>query len=124
GGLVEGRAAAVGQRGGERVRAGGGLGGPAARRTGRVEVDLPAPVARPPAALVGGLAQRDAVEPGAQAGLAVESADVAEDLEEDLLGDVGGVGGVLQAARDQRVERLVVLVDQLGEGLLGAALKL
>ena len=41
----------------------------------RVEGDLRKLVPRPPTALVGGLAQGDAVEPGAQGGLAVESRD-------------------------------------------------
>ena len=54
----------------------------------------------------------------------MEAANAAEDLEKDILRDVGGVGGILQAARDQRVELLVVSVDQLRKGLLGAALKL
>ena len=53
----------------------------------------------------------------------MESADVAEDLEEDFLGDVGGVGGVLQAARNEGVERLRVLGDEEREGLFGALLE-
>ena len=47
----------------------------------------------------------------------MEAADVAEDLDEDILGDVGGVGRVLQAARDLGVKGLVVSRDQFGEGL-------
>ena len=55
--------------------------------------------------------------------VAVEAADAAEDLDEDFLGDVGGVGGIVQAAGDEGVERLVVLGDEQGEGLLGAGLE-
>ena len=42
--------------------------------------------------------ERDAIEPGAQTGFAMEAANAAEDLDEDFLGDVGGVGGVVEAA--------------------------
>ena len=90
---------------------------------GGVDADLLAFVAGPPAALVGGLVQGDAVEPGAQAGVAVELADAAEDLDEDFLGDVGGVGGVVEAAADEGVEGLVILGDEHAEGLLGAGLE-
>ena len=90
---------------------------------GGVDGDLLLFVARPPAALVGGFAQSDAVEPGAQAGFAVEAANAAEDLDEDFLGDVGGVGGVVEAAGDQRVERLMILRDEQSERLLGAGLE-
>ena len=64
--------------------------------------------------------ERDAIEPGAQTGFAVEAANAAEDLDEDLLGDVGGVGGVVEAACDQRVERLMILGDENAKRLLGA----
>ena len=87
-------------------------------------VSLLALVAVPPAALVAGLMQGDAVDPGAEAGVAAEAGDVAEDLDEDLLGDVGGVGRVAEVARDQRVDRMAVLRDEQGKGLLGAGLQL
>ena len=67
--------------------------------------------------------QGDAIEPGAQAGVAVEAANAAEDLDEDFLGDVGGVGRVVEAARDQRIERLMILRDENGERVLGAGLE-
>ena len=80
-------------------------------------------VARPPAALVAGFVEGDAVDPGAQAGVSVEGGDVAEDLDEDFLGDIGGVGRVAQAAGDEGVERTAVLGDEQSEGLLGAGLE-
>ena len=54
----------------------------------------------------------------------MKAADVAEDFEEDFLGDVGGVCGVLEGADDDGVDGLVVLGDELGEGLLGAGFEL
>jgi hypothetical protein len=48
----------------------------------------------PPAALVRRFAQRDAVDPGTQRRLAVKSANSAEDLHENFLGQIGGVGGL------------------------------
>src|SRR5450631_2072565 len=53
----------------------------------------------PPAFLIGGLMDGNAIDPGLQAGVAVEVADAAKDFEEDFLGEVGGVGGVNDAAR-------------------------
>ncbi len=54
----------------------------------------------------------------------MKAADIAEDLDEDLLRDIGGVGRVLQAADDQRIDGLVILGDQLRKRLLGAGLEL
>src|SRR5260370_28289299 len=78
----------------------------------RVNGDLLLFVARPPASLVGGLPESNAIEPGAQAGFAMEAANAAKDLDEDFLGDVGGVGGGVGASRDQRIERLRILRSQ------------
>ena len=55
--------------------------------------DFLAFMASPPAALIAGLAQRDAVDPGAQAGLPVKPADPAVNLDEDVLGQVGASAG-------------------------------
>ncbi len=86
--------------------------------------DFLALVAAPPAALIGGFMQGDAVDPGAQAGVAMKIADAAVDLDEDILGDVGGFAGVGNGARDERVERAVILSDQRGEGLFRPCLQL
>jgi len=45
----------------------------------------------PPAPLIQSLMQSDAVNPRSQGRLAVERSDSAEDLDEDVLGEVGGV---------------------------------
>ncbi len=116
--MLVGALAVVGEQGGERgsvVLVGEG---------GTVDRDFLAFVPAPPAALVGGLVEGDAVEPGAQRGSAGEGADGAEDLEEDVLGDVGGVGRVVEAAGDEGVERLVVVGDEQGEGVFGAGFEL
>ena len=116
-GAVEGRSVA----GGEGVGEAEGLGVVAGLRDeGCVDGEFLAFVAGPPAALVAGLVQGDAIDPGAQAGVAVEGGDVAEDLDEDLLGDVGGVGWVAQAAGDEGVDGVAVLGDEQGKGLLRA----
>ena len=70
-----------------------------------LDSDLLALVAAPPAALVGGFVQGDAVDPGAEAGFAMEVGDAAVDLNEDVLGDVGGFAGIGDGARDERIER-------------------
>ena len=68
--------------------------------------------------------QSDAVEPGAETGVAVESTDVAEDLDEDLLSKVGGVDWIVDAARNKRVERQMILRDEKGKGPFRAGLEL
>jgi hypothetical protein len=75
-------------------------------------------VAAPPAALVQSFMQSDAVDPGAQGRLRVEGADVAEDFDEDFLGEVGGVGGVANGAGEQAVDGLVVAGDEPRERFL------
>jgi hypothetical protein len=68
--------------------------------------------------------ESDAVDPCLQAGVAVEAADAAEDLQKNFLRDIGGVAGILQAAGDDGVDGLVILGDEQGEGCLGAGLQL
>lgn len=70
---------------------------------------------RPPAPLIAGLVDGNTIQPRTEAGLAVEAANIAEDFNEDFLGDIGGVGGVLQAARNERVKRLRILTDEYGK---------
>ena len=45
--------------------------------------------------------QRNPVKPCAQTSPTVEAANIAKDFYEDFLGDVGGVGWVLETARNQ-----------------------
>ena len=115
-GVVVGRAAAVGEGGAEAKGFVAVVAFVRAQR--RVDGELLALVPAPPAALVAGFVERDAVKPGAQAGLAMEAADAAEDFDEDFLGYVRGVGRVLQAARDEGKERLRILGDEQAERLL------
>ena len=91
---------------------------------GRVDGDLLLFVARPPASLVGGFPESDAIEPGAQTGFAMKAANAAKDLDEDFLGDVGGVGRIVEAARNQRIDRLMILRDEEGKRRLGAGFKI
>src|ERR1700722_18694941 len=79
--------------------------------------DFLALVASPPAALVAGLAQGDAINPGAQAGVAIKSANPAVNLDEDILGQVSRVRYVRNGARNQAVYGLVILRDQPCERL-------
>ena len=85
--------------------------------------DLLLLMAHPPAALVGCLAQRNAINPGPQRRLAVKTADAAEDLDENFLGEVGSVGAVAHGARQQRINRLMVVRDQPGKRLFRAGSK-
>ena len=68
--------------------------------------------------------QGDAVDPGAQAGVAVEAADAAVDLDEDILCDVSGFAGIGDGAGDERIEGRVILGDQRGKCLLRTGLQL
>src|ERR1700735_1062365 len=74
--------------------------------------DFLALVTPPPAALVAGLAQGDAIDPSAQTGISVEAADAAVDLDKDVLGQVSGVRGIGNGARNQAVDGLMILGDQ------------
>ena len=55
-------------------------------------------VPEPPAPLVGGFMDRNAIDPGFQAGIGIEILDTAKNFDEDLLGGVGGVGRIVQNA--------------------------
>ncbi len=80
-------------------------------------------VAPPPAALVAGLAQCNAIDPGAQTGVSVEAANAAVNLDEDVLGQVSGVRGVWNGARNQAVDGLMILGDQPGKRFLRTGLQ-
>src|SRR5207245_10887269 len=66
---------------------------------------------------------RNAVDPGLQAGLAVEVFHTSEDLQEDFLCGIGGISRIGDDAVYQAVNRLVKLADQPGIGVLGAGLE-
>src|SRR5215472_16937183 len=69
---------------------------------------FPALVAEPPASLVVSLVDGDAVEPGLQTAVPVDTLYAAEDLQKNCLRRVGDVRGVGEAAVDQTVDRLVI----------------
>ena len=66
---------------------------------------------------------RNAVDPGLQAGLAVEVFHSSEDLQEDFLCGIGGISRIGDDPVYQAVNRLVKLADQPGVGVLGAGLE-
>ena len=74
-------------------------------------------VTAPPAALVAGFTQRDAINPGTQAGISVEAANAAVDLDEDFLRQIGRVSrsGIVRA---QAINGLVIFGDQPRKRLL------
>ena len=89
----------------------------AVRRDVRIERDLigavtPAPEPVAVARLIDG----DAVDPGAQARLAAEAADGAEDAQEDLLREVERLVAVAQQVDRQLHDHPLMLGDELGAG--------
>src|SRR5713226_3340161 len=77
----------------------------------------------PPAAPVGSLVYRNPVHPSLQAGLAVEMLHPPEDLEENFLRGVGGIGWIRYNAINQAIDRLVELANQPGVCLLRTRLQ-
>jgi len=88
-----------------------------------VECDFATFVPGPPAALVAGLVESYAVNPSAERGITVEATNATVNFDEDFLGDVGGIGGVMQTAGDKGVDGLMELGDELVEGFLGPGLQ-
>src|ERR1700759_1817289 len=80
--------------------------------------DFLAFVAAPPAALVAGLAQGDAVNPGSQAGVTVKSANPPVNLDEDILGQISRVRWIGNGTCDDAVYGLMIFRDQPCERLL------
>src|SRR5438445_13051823 len=80
-------------------------------------------MAVPPAAAVRSFRHRNSVDPGLQAGLAVEGFHCSEDLQEDFLCGIGGISRSGDDAVYQAVNRLVKLADQPGVGVFGAGLE-
>src|SRR5947209_18039710 len=81
-------------------------------------------MAVPPAAAVRSFMHRNAVDPGLQAGLAVEVFHSSEDLQEDFLCGIGGISRFGDDAVYQAVMRLVKMADPPGVGVLGGGLGL
>ena len=75
-------------------------------------------VPEPPAPLIGRLMNSDSVKPGLQARLPVEAFHSPKDLEKHLLGGVGRVGRIAQNAVHEAIDRLVIMRDQPGVGVL------
>jgi hypothetical protein len=57
------------------------------------------------------------MEPGGESGLASEAADLAEEMEEGLLGHVLGFRDVAEHSEAERVDATLVEGVELGEGL-------
>src|SRR5271170_3534003 len=68
--------------------------------------------------------QGNAVHPGLQARFAMETTDAAKDFDEDILGHVSGVCGILQHARNDAIDWLVIGRDQPRKSLFRARLEL
>ena len=93
----------------------------AVRRDVLIERHLIGAVAPPPEAVaVARLVDGDAVDPGAEARLAAEAMDGAEDAEEDFLREVERLVAVAQQVDRQLDDHALVLGDQLGTGRLVA----
>src|SRR5439155_15022538 len=60
------------------------------------------------------LVHRDAIDPGAQARLAAEAVDGAEDAEEDFLGEVERLVAVAQQVHRELHDHALVLGNQIG----------
>ena len=86
---------------------------------------LPAMAPSPPALPVAGLIDDDAVDPGAEGGLAAEAVDGAEDPEEHFLREVQGFVVIAQQVQRQLVDHALMLAHELRAGVFvarGAAL--
>src|SRR5262249_589468 len=85
-----------------------------------IERHLVGAMAAPPEPMtVASLIHRDTIDPGAQAGLAAETVNRAEDAQEHFLWEVGRLGAVAQQVHRQLPAHALVLGDQVGaRGLL------
>ena len=80
-----------------------------------IERHLVGAVPPPPEAVpVAGLVHGDAVDPGAQARLAAESVDGAEDAQEDFLRQVERLVAVAEQVHRQLDDHALVIADELG----------
>lgn len=73
-----------------------------------------------PAPVIVGFIHSDAVNPGLEAAIALERADFPENLKENLLGDVGGIGRIVHQPVNQIVNRLLEAADQRFISFFGA----
>src|SRR5437870_11760425 len=80
-------------------------------------------MAVPPAAAVQSFMHRNAVDPGLQAGLAVEVFHSSENFQEDFLCGIGGISRIGDDAVYQAVNGLAKLADQPSSGRLGSGLE-
>src|SRR5450756_228046 len=74
-----------------------------------VNGDLLALMPEPPATLIRSLVKCNAVQPGAQTGIAMETANAANNLDKDFLSQIRSVGWILDAASNEGVKRLMIL---------------
>ena len=69
-------------------------------------------MAEEPPPLIVRLVYRDAINPGLEAALAAEMADIAKDFEKHFLDGIAGIAGIVQQAERQVVDRLLEARDQ------------
>ena len=74
----------------------------------------------PEAMAIARLVHRDAVDPGAKAGLSAEPMDGPKDAKEDFLGKVEGFIPIAQQVHGQLDDHALVLGDEVGAGALVA----
>jgi len=77
-----------------------------------------------PALVIQRFADGDAVQPRLQRATLAEIADAAESLQENFLCAVGSIGSVAKHAKDEVIDRCMIVSDQPVEGRLRAGLQL
>src|SRR5580698_11295080 len=80
-------------------------------------------VPEPPAPPIGSLMNRDAIDPRFQAGVGIEILDAAKDLDEDFLGSIRSIGGIVEDTVNQTVNWLVIVRDEPRERLFRPGLQ-
>src|SRR5713101_4292226 len=108
-GLVEGRRAKIRQT----VR----IGSQSFFRTQRNFAPL---MSRKPAAVIISFVYRNPVNPGLQAAITPKVSDVLEDLQKDLLHDVGSIRGIVHQTVDQVVDGLLIALKKYFVGIVRA----
>src|SRR5271166_790674 len=88
----------------------------------RLDRCLAALMPRPPAPLVVRFMQCDTIDPGLQAGMAVEAPNPSKHFEEHFLGGIGCVRGIVEQPVNQAVNRLAVSRDKPGKSLFRSGL--